>query len=138
MATTLTLPRTEPPQLHLLAQRLKAWRAARSRGQRIPDGLWSAAADLARVHGLSRTSAALNLSYYDLKRRLVAGRIQRRRRLTPAPFVEVAPPALAPDLGERGTVELVQASGARLTLRLPNASASDLLALVPLFLRHRS
>lgn len=80
----------------------------------------------------------MNLSYYDLKRRLVAGRIQRRRRLTPAPFVEVAPPALAPDLGERGTVELVQASGARLTLRLPNASASDLLALVPLFLRHRS
>ena len=138
MATTSTTPRTEPPQLHPLAQRLKAWRAARTRGQRIPDELWKAAADLARVHGLSRTAAALRLSYYDLKRRLVAGRIQRRRRLTPAPFVEVAPPALAPGLGERGTLELVQASGARLTLRLPNASAKDLLPLVHLFLRHRS
>ena len=138
MATTSTTSRTEPPQLHPLAQRLKAWRAARTRGQRIPDELWKAAADLARVHGLSRTAAALRLSYYDLKRRLVAGRIQRRRRLTPAPFVEVAPPALAPGLGEHGTVELVQASGARLTLRLPSASASDLLALVHLFLRHRS
>ena len=138
MATTSTTPRTEPPQLHPLAQRLKAWRAARSPGQRIPDELWKAAADLARVHGLSRTAAALKLSYYDLKRRLPAGRVQRRRRLTPAPFVEVAPPSLAPGLGERGTVELVQASGARLTLRLPNASTSDLLALVHLFLRHRS
>jgi hypothetical protein len=138
MATTSTAPRPEPPQLHALAQRLNAWRASRSRGQRIPDELWRAAADLARVHGLSRTAAALKLSYYDLKRRLVAGRRPRRRRLTPAPFVEVAPPALAPDLGERGTVELVQASGARLTLRLPNPSASDLLALVHLFLRHRA
>jgi len=138
MATTSTTPRTEPPQLQPLAQRLNAWRAARTRGQRIPDELWKAAADLARVHGLSRTAAALKLSYYDLKRRLLAGRIQRRRRLTPAPFVEVAPPALAPGLGEVGTVELVQASGARLTLRLPNARASDLLALVHLFLSHRS
>lgn len=138
MATTSTAPRTEPPQLQPLAQRLNAWRSARTRGQRIPDELWKAAADLARVHGLSRTSSALKLSYYDLKRRLVAARRPRRRRVTPAPFVEVAPPAWAPDLGERGTVELVQASGARLTLRLPNPSASDLLALVPLFLRHRS
>jgi len=138
MATTSTAPRTEPPQLHPLAQRLNAWRAARTRGQRIPDELWKAAADLARVHGLSRTAAALKLSYYDLKRRLVAARRPRRRRVTPAPFVEVAPPALAPDLGEGGTVELVQACGARLTLRLPNPSASDLLALVHLFLRHRA
>jgi hypothetical protein len=138
MATTSTAPRTETSQLHPLAQRLNAWRSARTRGQRIPDELWKAAADLARVHGLSRTSSALKLSYYDLQRRLVAGRRPRRRRLTPAPFVEVAPPALAPELGERGTVELVQASGARLTLRLPNPSASDLLALVHLFLRHRA
>ena len=138
MATTSTRRRAEPPQLHPLAQRLNAWRACRTRGQRIPDELWKAAADLARVHGLSRTSSALKLSYYDLQRRLVAGRRPRRRRLTPAPFVEVAPPALAPDLGEGGTVELVQACGARLTLRLPNPSASDLLALVHLFLRHRA
>ena len=138
MATTSTAPRIAPPQLQPLAQRLKAWRAARARGQRIPDELWKAAADLAHVHGLSRTAAALKLSYYDLKRRLLAGRMQRRRRLTPAPFVEVAPSAVAPDLGERGTVELVQASGARLILRLPSASASDLLALVHLFLRHRA
>ena len=137
MATT-SIPHTDPPQLQPLAQRLKAWRTARTPGQRIPDELWKAAADLARVHGLSRTSAALRLSYYDLKRRLGAGRIQRRRRLTPASFVEVAPPAWAPGSGQGGTVELVQASGARLILRLPNASVRNLLPLVRLFLRRRS
>lgn len=138
MATTSTTPRTQPPPLQPLAQRLKAWRAARTPGQRIPDEIWIAAADLARIHGLSRTSAALKLSYYDLKRRLVADRIPRRRRLTPAPFVEVVPPAWAPGSGQGGTVELVQTSGARLILRLPNASAPDLLPLVGLFLRRRS
>ena len=138
MATTSTTSRTEPPQLHPLAQHLKAWRSTRTPGQRIPDELWRAAADLARVHGLSRTAAALKLSYYDLKRRLLAGRIPRRGRLTPAPFVEVAPPALTGGPGEGGTVELVQACGARLTLRLPNASAKDLLPLVHLFPRRRS
>ena len=138
MATISTTPRTEPPQLQPLAQRLKAWRACRTRGQRIPDELWRAAADLARVHGLSRTAAALKLSYYDLKRRLVAGRFQRGRPLTPAPFVEVAPSALAGGPGQGGTVEWIQASGARLTLRLPHASARDLLPLVHLFLRRRS
>lgn len=138
MATTATTTGTDPRQLQPLAQRLKAWRTARTPGQRIPDELWNAAVELARVHGLSRTSSVLKLSYYDLQRRLPAGRVQRGPRLTPAPFVEVASPALPPGWGEGGTLELVYASGARLTLRLPNARARDLLRLVPLFLRHRS
>ena len=137
MATTSTTPRTHPPQLEPLAQRLNAWRAKHRRGQRLPEELWRAAADLARVHGLSRTSAALRLNYYDLQRRLSGKRVQRKRRLAPPPFIELAPPALPSGLGERGTLELIQASGARLTLRLPNATPRDLLPLVHLMLRHR-
>ena len=137
MATT-SIPHTNPAQLPPLAQRLKAWRATRKRGQRIPEDLWKAAVDLARVHGLNPTAAALKLSYYDLQRRLLGRRRPRRRPLTPGAFVEVTPPAPPPGLGERGTLELVQTSGARLTLRLPNACAKDLVPLVHLFLRHRS
>jgi len=138
MATTSTRSRIEPPQLQPLAQRLKAWRATRVPGQRIPDELWRAAAELARVHGLSRTATALQLSYYDLQRRLSGGRPARRRRVPAAGFIELAPPAPPPGLGDRGTLELVQASGARLTLRLPNASPEDLLPIVQLFLHRRS
>lgn len=138
MATKTTTPRTEPPQLHPLAERLKAWRATRTRGQRVPEDLWDAATDLARVRGLNSTAAALKLNYYSLQRRLSGGRGSRKGRLTPAPFVELTSSALAPDLGQRGTLELVQASGARLILRLPNARPRDLLPLVHLFLRHRS
>jgi hypothetical protein len=138
MRTKSTTPRTDSPQFDSLAERLKAWRATRTHGQRIPEDLWKAAADLARVHGLNPTAAALKLNYYGLDRRLSGGRGLRKRPLIPTPFVELSSSTLAPHFGERGTLELVQASGARLTLRLPNASPKDLLPLVQMFLRHRS
>ena len=138
MTTTSTSRRTEPPQLQPLAQRLQAWRATRPLGQRIPEELWKAAADLARVHGLSRTATALKLSYSDLQRRLSGQRVSRRRRqLSPPAFVELAP-ALPATLRECGTLEVVQGSGSRLIVRLPNAKPRELLPLVKLFLRHRS
>jgi hypothetical protein len=138
MATTSTRSRNEPPQLQPLAERLKAWRATRPPGQRIPDELWRAAADLARVHGLSRTATALRLSYYDLQGRLSGVRGHSRRGVPAPTLVELAPLASPAGLGEGGTLELVQASGARLVLRLPNASPKDLLPMVQLFLRRRS
>ena len=137
MATTSTTSPTHRSHLEPLAQRLNAWRATRRRGQRLPEELWRGAADLARVHGLSPTCAALRLNYYDLQRRLSGRRVQRKRRLAPPPFIELAPPALPSGLGEHGTLELIQASGARLTLRLPNATPRDLMPLVHLILRHR-
>jgi hypothetical protein len=138
MATLSRTSSPEPPQLQPLAQRLKVWRAIRSPGQRIPEDLWKAAVDLARVHGLSRTATALRLGYYDLQRRLAGGR-GPGPRCVPAPtFVELAPLAALAGPGDRGTLELVQTSGARLTLRLPGASPNDLLPIVQLFLRHRS
>jgi hypothetical protein len=139
MTTTSTSRRAESPQLQPLAQRLQAWRATRPLGQRIPEELWKAAVDLARVHGLSRTATALKLSYADLQRRLSGHRVSRRgRRLSPPAFVELAAPTLPTSLRDCGTLEVVQGSEARLILRLPNARPRELLPLVQLFLRHRS
>lgn len=136
MARTSTNSRTEPFSFEPLAQRLKAWRVDRTRGKRIPEDLWKAAADLARVHGLSRTATELKLNYYDLQRRLAGvGKVGPRPKPT-AHFVEMAAPVPAAP-GEHGTLELVQSWG-RLRLRLPNASPKDLLAMVQAFLRRRS
>ena len=123
----------ESPPFQPLAERLKEWRATRQPGARIPEELWKSAADLARVHGLSRTVTALRLSYYDLQRRVSGAGVVRRRRGPVTQFVEV--PALRAIPGEQGTIELVQASGARLTVRLPNARPKDLLPIIHLFLR---
>ena len=46
--------------------------------------------------------------------------------------------SLPPGGGERGTVELIAAGGARLILRLPDASPAELLRVVELFLRRRA
>jgi len=137
MATTTTR-RTVSPQLELLAKRLRAWRTTRTRGQRIPKELWIAAAELARVHGLHHTAATLKLNYYGLQRRLADGLVQPKRGGHFPAFVELAAPAVPSCVDEHGTIEWVQASGARLTLRLPNASPKELLPLVQLFLRHCS
>lgn len=131
--TTTSAPGAEFAGLQPLTQRFKTWRTARRRGQRIPEELWQAATGLARIHGLNPTVAALKLNYYDLQRRLQADRTPRRRR---GPlFVELPPVPVASGGGERGTVELVRACGARLILRLADVGPNELLPLVRLFLR---
>ena len=134
MATT---SRIAPPQLQALAQQLKDWRAARNPGQRIPEELWNAAAEVARVEGLNRTATTLKLNYYYLQRRLSDHCPSRSQRVPATAFVELPPPSL-PGRDESGALELVKSSGTRLTLRLPSASPTDLLAVVHLFLEHCS
>jgi hypothetical protein len=137
MATSLSTP----SQLPSLRLRFDAWRNTRSRGQRIPEALWKAAVEAARVHGLCRTATALKLNYYDLQRRLWGHPLPLQRRAgkwspVPAPaFVELASTALAGG-DEHGALELVKPSGTRLILRFPRIPANELLDLVELFLRY--
>ena len=52
-----------PQPLSALAAGLNAWRSTRSVGQRIPEPLWKAAAELARVDGVAPVAAALKLNF---------------------------------------------------------------------------
>jgi hypothetical protein len=120
-----------------LAERLREWRESRPRGQRIPEELWKAATDLGRIHGVSPTASALKVNFLQLQQRLLAGGFGRGKGPARPAFIELPPAASPPDQSERGTLEVVQASGARLTLRLPHATAKELQPLVHLFLRER-
>ena len=116
-----------------LKARLTCWRKSRLRGQRIPEVLWKAAADVARVEGICRTCTVLRLNYYDLQRRMDGAPARGRARCVPA-FVEL--PAVASSAPpDPGTVERIGPKGWRLTLRLPGARARELLPLVSAFLR---
>ncbi len=55
-----------PPDLVRGRSRFQAWRAHRKPGGLIPQPLWAMATRLAKVHGVSRTAAALGLDYYRL------------------------------------------------------------------------
>lgn len=140
MTTISETPRNfaaQPAALQELAQRLQEWRSKRVRRQRIPEEFWQAAIALVSEPGLNPTAAALQLNYYDLQRRVSGsgGRPPKRRQLPPG-FIELAPPAPPPGSVEpSSTLEWVQPSGARLSLRLPRATSRDLLPLVELLLR---
>ena len=123
---------TLPPEAIELAERLRVWRETRPAGQRIPEEVWKAAGQLAREHGVSPISTVLRLHYYDLRKHAFpeTGSPPARQ----AAFVELARPVIAPS-PESWTLELHQASGSKLTLRLPNATAKELLPLVQTFLR---
>lgn len=54
------------------AARFANWRRRREVGTRIPVALWELAVELARRHGVSRTSQALRVGYYSLQERVAA------------------------------------------------------------------
>ena len=113
-----------PPDLALGRSRFQAWRGERKLGERIPRPLWDLAVRLAKLHGVSRTAAALGLDYYGLQRRTGAV-------VVPAPssnpaFVEVQAPIVA---GKECRLEFDNGAGATLRVQLVGYDAADVEAL---------
>lgn len=75
-----------PDELLQLSQQLETWRSAHPPRSRLPETMWSAAADMAQRHGLHCTSKALRLDYTRLKKRLAGGAADSP---TPASFLEL-------------------------------------------------
>lgn len=103
------------------ARRFERWRRSSGRGKRIPQELWSLAAELAGEHGVSKTSAALRLNYYALKKRVAGAPNNEEQRPT---FVEVSLgslPAATPCV-----LELADARGVKLRVELPERVAGEL------------
>ena len=85
-------------QLKTLCRRVDHWRKHRSGGRSmVPEDLWTAAVEVARVKGVHATFKALRFNYYSLKDRLVmadraASSPKKADRL--ATFVEVQMPSV--------------------------------------------
>lgn len=122
-------------QLQALVRRLRAWRTRPSRGRRIPEPLWKAAAELARDHGLSATASALKLNYYDLQRRLRTEQAPDGEPSAGPQFVQLSPLGSGDAASQAGTIELLRPTGGRVIVRLPAASPRQLLPLVQAILR---
>ena len=81
-----------PVSLVRLERRFAAWRKTRSAGTRIPESLWKAAEKVATEIGVSRTSNALKVNYYALKKRVA----QTASKPSDSPdFIELLPPSPA-------------------------------------------
>ena len=110
--------------LEQLGLRLKGWREARVRGQRIPMELWAAAVDMARQFGVQPVAKGLRVDYKRLKRRVQgvggvapAGKIDTRKVDTRFVEMVVSAPSAAPGRCECA-LELENAQGAKMRMEL--------------------
>ncbi len=114
-------PRIRRRTLSSVRRDFERWRTRRSRGRHIPDRLWAAAALLAREHGVSKTSSALGLDYYSLKKRAAAaGPIETEPA---AEFLEVPVEVLTPAL--ECVVEIEDGAGARLRVEFRGGATRE-------------
>jgi hypothetical protein len=122
--------------LEELGRQIKAWRATRPNTRPMPPELWRQATLAARKIGIYPVSRALRVNYGMLKRRVEARRSSPDRNgeadrgeplaLRRAGFVEVSGLAhlSAASAVDRMVVEVVASDGAKLTIRLQEASAN--------------
>ena len=123
------------------------WRRTRQRRTRIPNPLWRAAVEVARVHGVYRTAKTLGINSASLKKRMEqdgaesarAGRGGQGSPVEPAmgmseasaaagaTFLELPPPPWT--AGSECILELEDAGGARMRVCLKSLATPDLAAL---------
>lgn len=130
-------------QLKTLCSRVERWRKHRGGGRSmVPEDLWNAAIEVARVEGVHATSKALRFNYYSLKDRLVLAdstALAQRRPDRGATFVEVQMPSLRSPaacesaVGDKTVVELVGTGGARMRIDVTGASHVDVVGLAQAF-----
>jgi len=124
--------RRDAGALERVRKQFEDWRRRRTSRSAIPEGWWAAAVGAARQCGVHRTAAALRLDYYRLKHRVEA--VDASSATSPSPasatFVELAPGA---SRGPECEVELENADGGKMRMRLQGATPSDLAALVRSF-----
>jgi hypothetical protein len=124
-----------PAALERTRQRFERWRRTRKFRTRTPESLWASAAEIARTYGIHRTAAALGVDYYSLKHRVeqqAPSRGGMREGGAATTFVELAAPPMSGGFGEC-VLELEDAEGAKMRVRLQGVAAPDLAALTRSF-----
>ena len=122
-----------PDDLEQLRRRFEEFRNTQPGYSRLPDGLWAAAAELARRYGVNPTARALRLEYKGLRKRVEdQQRPKAKRKKAEAPnFLEfIAPGAKAVT---NCTVEVESAQGSKLRLELKAVATTELASFIRAF-----
>jgi hypothetical protein len=113
---------------------IEQWRRTRAKLSPMPASLWKAAVGLARRLGVNPVKEALGLNYNALRTRLEAtngGAVAT----SPARFVELNGAQVLGVATTGAVVEVADAHGARLTVRLDAGTPLDVARLVEAFRR---
>ena len=108
-----------PEPIRQLQEQLNQFRLTHARRSKLPEPLWTAAAALAREHGIYAVAHPLRLDYVGLKKRLealVTARHTRKGTTSKPVFVELSAPRKP--VIEEGTIEFESARGDKMRIPL--------------------
>jgi hypothetical protein len=122
-------------RLSQLRRRIERWRCTRVKRSPMPPELWRAATELARELGAYRVARELGVGYGSLKDR--AGAQGENGAREAGAFVELGGASLfsAAPAAARSEVELSDASGTTMVIRLAADQAVDVAGLLAAFRR---
>jgi hypothetical protein len=120
-------------RLTQLRGHIERWRCTRAKRSPMPAELWTAATELAREFGAYRVARAAGVGYQSLRDRL--GDNAEKGRPCGDAFVEIDTAALfaSPPATVRGEVELSDASGMKVVIRLGAGESVDVAGLLGAF-----
>ena len=120
-----------PARLEGLRRRFERWRRTREGRSRIPEPLWTSAVKVAGRYGTGRTARVLRVDYYSLKKRVEGAPAATASKVPAgaagATFLELPAPVWPGCV--QCTLELENASGAKMRVHLKGVEAPDLAAL---------
>ena len=128
-----------PLALSQARHQLDLWRSRQpNKRTRFPKEFWQQAVALAKEHGLNKTSRALNVKYYSLKKHLdhaeAAASVSSK---TEPHFIELMPGTMTPG-GVECTIEWVDGHNATVRMHIKGAGLSELTALAGVLLGSRT
>jgi hypothetical protein len=112
-----------PEAIVQLQRQLDQFRSTQPRRTKLPESLWQAAVELARLHGVYSVAHPLRLDYTGLKKRLGGIPVLRRKAKKPA-FVELVAPQ------EECVIEFEAPSGNKMRVQWKASSPCDWVSLL--------
>ena len=137
--TAITPERHEELKVRIqpLLRQIEQWRENRNGNEKMPEALWEPAIELAKAYGVSPVQRILRIDYRGLERRALG--IVKAKTRGHAPATDRAPrfmelPSLPARRGEH-VVELEDAAGRKLSLKIPAGHLAEVLPLAQAFWR---
>jgi hypothetical protein len=128
-----------PIALSQARHQLDLWRSQQpNKRTRLPKEFWQQAVTLAKEHGLNKTSRALNVKYYSLKKHLdqadAAASISSKAE---PQFIELMPGTMTSG-GMECTIEWAEGHNATVRMHIKGVGVSELTALAGVLLGGRT
>ncbi len=128
----LPVPAEIPSEIQELSRQIEQWRSTRPRRRRMPQPLWTLAANLAKQYGVAKIAKCLHLDYYALKKRTQPAEESSAPESGPI-FVEL--PHLPTASVSECSIELEHPRGSRMRIHVTGTALPDIAELTRTFYR---